>query len=190
MNLYKQKHPDATPREAFREAKKTYVKRGRAPRPSVKKEKSLKKRKLLPKIHKCSICSNFESRFKSNYNRHMRDHADREKLTLSLTSARGTIRKLERAVRTAKVYNGKNPYPDTDRFVSEEQHAENVRLLAEAIKTRDASIALLKMIRDGTIQAYVKSKQQIAQERAQTLFDERKIAQMNKFYPVNYPEEE
>jgi hypothetical protein len=177
LKQYKIAHPTATHRQALTHAKtwNNWVSKGRTPRVKVIKVPK------QPRVHACSSCK-FSTTFKSNFNRHMKKHADKASVVKNLVIARGTIRSLEGVVKTAKIDNGKNKFSSSDRFISEAQHIENKQKLEEAYLLRDQSSKLLKLIYDGTIKQHILTTQEKQTKRANTLFNENKIENMNKFY--------
>lgn len=114
-------------REALKAAKSTYVKKSKAaPKKKEKKEKKVTE-------HQCKFCE-YKSTDKSNFNRHMKKHLNREKLLLELMGARG-------AIRTHRVRAEKSKNKDV--------REESMKILNEALNTEKRALGLLKMLENG-----------------------------------------
>ena len=99
------------------------------------KTKTVKVKKVLKKDvgYKCDVCD-YTSPNKSNFNRHMMKHNNREQLLIELMKARGLIR--THSVRAVKSKN-------------EEVRKSSQIILDEAIKARDSALNQLKRLEKG-----------------------------------------
>jgi hypothetical protein len=154
-------------REAMKLAKSTYAKQEKTKAP--KKPKKEKKPKLE---HQCEFC-NYSSSDKSNYNRHMKKHTNREKILKDLMSARGFIR-------THKVRAVKSKNKD----VREKSQA----ILDKALKAERIAVSILKRLESGDLKTTT-AKKTVVREKAVKKglpkYAEQFIERINKAYLDN-----
>ena len=156
-------------RDALKQAGATYVKKQKTKAPKKPKEK---------KVHEyhCEFC-NYTSTDKSNFNRHMKKHTDREKLLKELMSARGLIR-------THKVRADKSKNKDV-RDASQ-------AILTKALETERMIVNILKKLESGTLKsstAKTLAKKASAGTKKVPKYAEALIERINKSYEDNNEEE-
>jgi len=156
-------------RDALKQAGATYVKKQKTKAPKKPKEK---------KVHEyhCEFC-NYTSTDKSNFNRHMKKHTDREKLLKELMSARGLIR-------THKVRADKSKNKDV-RDASQ-------AILTKALETERMIVNILKKLESGTLKsstAKTVAKKASAGTKKVPKYAEALIERINKSYEDNNEEE-
>ena len=156
-------------RDALKQAGATYVKK--------QKTKAPKKKAKEKKVHEyhCEFC-NYKSTDKSNFNRHMKKHTDREKLLKELMSARGLIR-------THKVRATSSKNKDT-RDASQ-------AILTKALETERMIVGILKKLESGTLKSSTTksvTKKASAGTKKVPKYAEALIDRMNKSYEDNNEE--
>jgi hypothetical protein len=157
-------------RDALKKAKSTYVKK--------QKTKAPKKKPKEKKVHEyhCEFC-NYKSTDKSNMNRHMKKHTDREKLLKELMSARGLIR-------THKVRAEKSKNKDV-RDASQ-------AILTKALESERVIVNILKKLESGALKTGTTktvSKKASAGTKKVPKYADGLIERMNKSYEDNNEEE-
>lgn len=117
-------------RDALKQAGESYVKKQKTKAPKKPKEK---------KVHEyhCDFC-NYKSTDKSNMNRHMKKHTDREKLLKELMSARGLIRTHKVRVEKSKNNNARE---------------ESQAILTKALESERVIVNILNKLESGTLKS-------------------------------------
>ena len=161
-------------RDALKAAKTTYIKKDKTKAVLKKKPKEKKVTE-----HHCSFC-NYKSTDKSNMNRHMKKHTNREKLLKELMSARGLIRRHQVRAESSK-----------NKDVREESQG----ILKKALETQRVATDALKKIEAGTLKTgttkkTVTTKKKTTATASKTVpkYFEEVIKRINKSYEENNEE--
>ena len=157
-------------RDALKQAGATYVKKQTSKAPK-KKPKEKKVREFI-----CEFC-NYKTTDKSNMNRHMKKHTDREKLLKELMSARGLIR-------THKVRAEKSKNKDV-RDASQ-------AILTKALESERVILNILKKLESGTLKSSTTksvTKKASAGLKKVPKYADALIERINKNYEDNNEEE-